>query len=111
MVIRAMERGNGSDWYRIRLSRDEYEGGEVGVIRGAFQQIYIAHNAPEGMAMLGTDDADSGGYYVWFTPRSLPHARALVLAYSGVAERPPSVRRLDLLCGNPADAVPAQREF
>jgi hypothetical protein len=110
MAIRPAARGEAEAWCRIRLSREDYEGGELGVIRGAFQQIYIAHNGPQGMAMLGTEEAD-GGYCVWFTPRSLPHARALVLAYSGVAEAPPPVRRLDLLWGNPADAVPVQREF
>lgn len=111
MISGPRAREDAAAWHKITLSPDEYAGGEVDVLLGAFRQIYFARNAPAGMAMLGTADGDGGGYCVWFTPRSLPHARALVLAYSGVREQPPSVRRLDLLCGNPADAVAAQREF
>lgn len=111
MAMRTAERNNGTDWYRIRLSRDEYEGGEVGVIQGAFQQIYIASNAPEGMAMLGARDDESGGYCIYFTPPSLPHVRALVQAYSAVPQEPSSRARLALIFGNPSFSMQATREF
>jgi hypothetical protein len=111
MAIKTAARSNGSDWYRIRLSRDEYEGGEVGVIQGAFQQIYIASNAPKGMAMLGSKDDDSEGYCVYFTPPSLPHVRALLKAYSAVPHAPPARRDLALIFGNPPDSTLATREF
>jgi hypothetical protein len=89
-----------SDWYRIRLTRDEYEGGEVGVIQGAFQHIYIAHNAPRGMAMFGMAADDGGAYFVYFTPSSLPHVRALARAYSAVPHAPPPRRGLALIFGD-----------
>lgn len=111
MAIRAAQRSNGTDWYRIRLSRDEYEGGEVGVIQGAFQQIYIASNVPEGMAMLGARDDESDGYCIYFTPPSLPHVRALVKAYSAVPQDPPSRIGLALIFGNPEGATLVAREF
>jgi hypothetical protein len=87
-------------WYRIRLSRDEYEGGEVGVIQGAFQRIFIARNAPRGMAMLGARADGGEAYFVYFTPDSLPHARALVEAYSAEPHEPPPSRGLALIFGD-----------
>jgi hypothetical protein len=88
-----------AQWYRIRLSRDEYEGGEASVIQSAFQRIFVASNAPKGMAMLGAWENGDEAYSVYFTPDSLPHARALVEAYSAEPHQPPS-RRLALLFGD-----------
>ena len=110
MAIRPAPRGEAEIWYRIRLTRDEYEGGEVGVIQSAFQQIYFASNGPAGMAMLGEKDAE-GGYCVWFTPRSEPRVQALVKAYSAVAAEPLAWRRLAVLFGNPEGANWVTREF
>ncbi|MGX2040059.1 hypothetical protein ACWJKU_07970 [Methylocaldum sp. MU1018] len=86
-------------WYRIRLSRDEYEGGEVAVIQDAFRRIYIARNGPKGMAMFGTQPDDEEAYFVYFTPESLPHARVLIEAYSAESHAPPPYRRLSLIVG------------
>jgi hypothetical protein len=86
-------------WHRIRLTREEYEGGEAAVLEDAFRRIYIASNGPRGMAMLGA--WEEGGYSVYFTPSSLPHALALVRAYSASPGAPPVHRNLALLCGDP----------
>ncbi|MBP1151739.1 MULTISPECIES: hypothetical protein [unclassified Methylocaldum] len=86
-------------WYRIRLTRDEYEGGEVAVIRGTFRRIYIARNGPKGMAMYGTESDDETAYFVYFTPESLPHVRVLIKAYSAEPHAPPPLRRLSLIFG------------
>lgn len=96
------------DWRRIRLTREEYEGGEAAVLEDAFRRIYIASNGPHGMAMLGA--WEEGGYSVYFTPRSLPYALALVKAYSAIVSEPPSRRKLDLLCGDPAGMTQAVLE-
>lgn len=85
-------------WHRIRLTRDEYEGGEASVIEDTFRRIYIASNGPVGMAMLGV--WEEGGYSVYFTPRSLPYALALVKAYSASPSAPPARHNLALLCGD-----------
>jgi len=90
-------------WYRIRLSRDEYESGEVAVIRGTFRRIYIARNGPKGMAMLGTESDDGEAYFIYFTPESLPHARVLVKAYSAEPHAPPLLHRLSLIFGEERD--------
>jgi hypothetical protein len=76
-----------SEWYRITLSRADFEGGEGDVLRRAFQQIYIASNGPPGMAMLGGTRV--GG-----------DARALVKAYSAVQDIPPGRRNLTLMAGD-----------
>jgi hypothetical protein len=111
MAVRSTDRRAQVDWYRIRLSRDEYEGGEVGVIQGAFRQIYIASNGPRGMAMLGAREDGGDGYFVYFTPPSLPHVHALVKAYSAVPHDPPARGGATLIFGDPIEATLATREF
>jgi hypothetical protein len=89
-----------SEWYRITLSRADFEGGEGDVLRRAFQQIYIASNGPPGMAMLGGKRVGGDGYCIYFTPPSLAYARALVKAYSAVQDIPPGRRNLTLMAGD-----------
>lgn len=89
-----------SEWYRITLSRADFEGGEGEVLRRAFQQIYIASNGPPGMAMLGGKRVGSDGYCIYLTPHSLPYARALVKAYAAVPDIPPGRRNLTLMAGD-----------
>ncbi|BBA33554.1 uncharacterized protein sS8_1596 [Methylocaldum marinum] len=91
------------NWYRIRLTRDEYESGEVSVIRGTFRRIYIARNGPRGMAMYGTASDDKSAYFVYFTPESLPHALVLIKAYSAEPHAPPPLPRLSLIFGDEAN--------
>ena len=98
-------------WYRIDLSIDEYEGGEADVIESAFRQIYLVHNAPSGMAMLSGRRETEPGYCVYFTPRSLPHARSLVLAYAALPSAGPSRQRLTLRVGDASLALGFAREF
>lgn len=98
-------------WYRIDLSVDEYDGGEADVIESAFRQIYIIHNAPAGMAMLSGRREAGPGYCVYFTPRSLPHAKSLVLAYAALPSTGPSRQRLTLRVGDASLALGTAREF
>jgi hypothetical protein len=91
------------NWYRIRLTRDEYESGEVAVIYGTFRRIYIARNGPKGMAMYGAESDDKAAYFVYFTPESLPHVRVLIKAYSAEPHAPPPLRRLSLIFGEESD--------
>jgi hypothetical protein len=89
-------------WYRITLSRNEYESGEVGVLMGAFRAAYIARNGPEGMAMFGgwSDDGDS--YLVYTTPRSVRHITPLLDAYSAKQIERPDPAYLVLIYGEEA---------
>lgn len=91
-------------WYRIDLSQDDYQGGEADVIESAFRQIYIASNAPAGMAMLSATAAIGSGHCIYFTPQSQRHAAALIRAYSAKVESPPQgIRhRLVLRVGDPS---------
>lgn len=98
-------------WYRIDLSPDGYAGGEAEVIESAFRQIYIACNAPLGMAMLSEKGGEKGGFSIFFTPQSLPHARALVLAYSAEPQAPPVAGALTLRVGDAAAAATFFQEF
>ncbi len=100
------------DWYRICLSRDEYAGGVVDVLLGAFRACYIAANGPPGMAMWGAVEASKTGYYhIYLTPPSLPHVRALVKAYAAEPVSRPARSGIALLYGDPADAFLAFEEF
>lgn len=97
-------------WFRINLSSDEYAGGEADVIEGAFRQIYLARNAPPGMAMLGLLERD-GSYRIYFTPGSLPHARGLFQAYPVVPDIRPAGQRLHLRVGDAVQALAFTRGF
>ena len=72
--------------YCIRLTHDEFEGGELQVIEGAFRQIYVASNGPLGMALLLHCPPGQAGCRVYLTASSLPHAAVLVKAYSALPE-------------------------
>jgi len=87
-------------WHHIRLTREEVEEGEVDVIRGVFMQLYFVRNAPSGMALLGEPEA--GGYSLYLTPPSIPHAQVIIRIYSAVPGEPPRARRLTLIAGDPA---------
>ena len=91
-------------WYRIDLSQDDYEGGEADVIEGAFRQIYIASNAPAGMAMFSTSASIGAGHCIYFTPQSQRHAAVLIMAYSAKAESLPQgiLQQLSLRVGDPS---------
>jgi hypothetical protein len=83
----------------IRLSHDEFEGGELQVIEGAFRQIYVAANGPVGMALLLHREPGQDGCRVYLTASSLPHAAVLVKAYSALPEALPA-QGLRVLAGD-----------
>lgn len=101
----------GASWYRIDLTAEDYAGGEADVIEGAFRAIYIACNAPLGMAMLGAPRAGGDGYSVYFTPDSWPHARALLRAYAALPDQRPRGVQLSLRVGDAALALGYARAF
>lgn len=90
------------EWYRIRLTREEVESGELEILRGAFRDVYIARNAPRGMALLGTWHEPSNRYLVYCTPTAVRHVRPLLDAYSAVRDEPRHPRGLTLICGDEA---------
>ncbi len=90
------------EWYRIRLTREEVDGGELEILRGAFRDVYIARNAPRGMALLGAWHEASQRYLIYCTPAAVRHVRPLLDAYSAVREAPRYPRALDWLCGDEA---------
>ena len=76
--------------YCIRLTHDEFEGGELQVIEGAFRQIFIAANGPPGMALFFHRPAGESGCRLYLSAASLPHAIVLVKAYSAFPEDLPA---------------------
>lgn len=102
---------NLTEWHRIDLSPEEHAGGEAEVIESAFRQIYYACNAPLGMALLSAARPQGEGLSLYFTPNSLPHARALVLAYSAVPDGPPKQMKLQLRVGDGTFTVHHARAF
>ena len=89
-------------WYRIKMSEVELGGGFLDVIKGVFYQAYIASNGPAGMALMVEQVADSGSISLYFTPQSMPYAKAIVCVYSGEAVTPPDRHRLHFLVGDPS---------
>ena len=111
-MVKPLETINSTvDWYRIDLSPLEYAGGEAEVIESAFRQIYHASNAPRGMALLSAARQHGDVLSLYFTPNSLPHARALILAYSAVPDLPPKRGKLDLRVGDVAFSLNYAKAF
>lgn len=87
-------------WYRVHLSRDEYAGGELAILVGAFREVFVARNGPHGMALFGLAVED--GYWVYVTPAAVRYVRPLLEAYSAEPTEPRWVRALDFLSGDEA---------
>lgn len=89
------------NWHCIRLSREEYQSGELDVLAGAFHAAYIASNGPAGMALFGLWSDDGESYRVYATPMAERPLRAVLDAYSARQEDPPRGRRgLEFICGD-----------
>lgn len=92
---------NDMNWHCIRLTRQEYQSGEMEVLIGAFRAAYVAHNGPRGMALYGLWNGDGLSYRVYATPAAERHLRAILDAYSARREDPPCNRHsLDFICGD-----------
>jgi hypothetical protein len=91
---------NAPIWYRIHLSHDEYAGGELAILVGAFREVFVARNGPQGMALFGMPADD--GYWVYVTPAAVRYVRPLLEAYSAQPAEPRWVRALDFLSGDEA---------
>lgn len=87
-------------WRRIKLSRQEYESGEMLILLGAFRAAYIARNGPEGMAMFGCWADDGTCYFVYTTPKSARHIIPLLDAYSATRIDKPDPLSLSLIYGD-----------
>jgi len=88
-------------WQCIHLTRQEYESGELDIIRGAFRAAYLSSNGPAGMALFGQWDVDGLHYLIYATPVTERYFRAILNAYSAKQENPPrKVRSLDYICGD-----------
>ncbi len=77
------------NWHCIRLSRQEYQSGEVAILQGAFREAYVASNGPRGMALFGRWSEDQQFYLVYATPVSERYLRPILQAYSARQTDPP----------------------
>jgi hypothetical protein len=90
-------------WHCLRLTRQEYEGGEVDIIRGAFRAAYLSRNGPQGMALFGLWSDDGQIYQVYATPVTERYFRPILDAYSAKPEAPPrKLQAMEFLCGDEA---------
>ncbi|MCU0733991.1 MAG: hypothetical protein MUF20_00515 [Methylotetracoccus sp.] len=92
--------GTVAPWYRIRLSREEYDAGESFLVQGVFQASFTARNGPRGAALYGAWDRDGFFFNLYFTPQTRACARALFQAYSAEPCDPPPISRLELIWGD-----------
>ena len=99
------------NWYRITLSRQEYESGEMAIFKGAFLEAYIACNGPRGMALFGTWNDDETRYFLYTTPSAMPHIRPLLEAYSAEPLAPSNRSRLSLIFGDESGRLAPTHEF
>ncbi len=89
------------NWHCIRLTRQEYESGEVDILRGAFRAAYISRNGPRGMALFGAWSEDGLAYLVYATPITERYLRPILDAYSAKQEDPPQgLQGLAYICGD-----------
>ena len=87
-------------WHRIKLTRQEYESGEMELLLGAFRAAYVARNGPAGMAMFGGWADDGGCYFLYTTPGSVRHITPLLDAYSAIRIDKPNPAGLSLIYGD-----------
>ena len=88
-------------WHCIRLTRQEYQSGEVDIIRGSFRAAYTSRNGPQCMALFGVWSDDGQAYLVYATPATERYFRPILDAYSATQKDPPRNRqRLEYLCGD-----------
>jgi len=93
-------------WHCIKLSREEYQSGEVDILRGAFRAAFIARNGPRGMALFGLWSDDGLWYRIYASPASERYLRPILKAYSARQEDPPrALRQLDFICGDEAGVM------
>ncbi|MCQ8104458.1 hypothetical protein NP590_10120 [Methylomonas sp. SURF-2] len=92
-----------TSWYRITLSKREYESGEMALLLGAFRAAYVARNGPAGMAMFGGWSDDGARYFVYATPESVRHITPLLDAYSASRIDGPGSAGLSWLYGDESD--------
>lgn len=91
----------GRQWHCIHLTRQEFESGEVEIIRGAFRAAYVSRNGPQGMALFGVWDDAELTYLIYATPVTERYFRPILDAYSAKPIDPPRNRqRLECLCGD-----------
>ena len=97
--------------YCIRLSHEEFEGGELQVIESVFRQIYVAANGPFGMALFLHRSPGESGCRLYLSAASMPHAAALVRAYGACPVEGPLPERMSLRVGDAVLASGYTREF
>jgi len=89
------------NWHCIELSRQEYQTGELDILRGVFHAAYIARNGPRGMALYGVWGDNGQVYRVYATPATERHLRPILEAYSAKKQDPPRDRRgFEFICGD-----------
>ena len=98
-------------WYRISLSRHEYESGEIDVLLGVFHAAYVAKNGPAGMAMFGCWSDDGATYLVYTTPNAARFIVPILAAYSGKPIPMPERSMLSLLYGDETSQSAFAYEF
>jgi hypothetical protein len=89
-------------WYRIRLTRAEFESGEFDLVRVAFLGSFVARYGPPGVALYGGWSDEGDQYLLYFTPSARRCAGALFKVYSAEACNPPDLRRVQWLSGDSA---------
>ena len=104
-------RGGQDAWWRIRLSREDVDAGELLVLENLFRECYIARNGPAGAALYGAWAPDRAAFLLYFTPQTKACARALFEIYSAEACEPPALARFRWLYGDPALAAGFGVEF
>lgn len=87
-------------WYRIRLSREECEGGEFVIVQYAFRETFIARNGPRGAALYVEWEPGGRGCLLYFTPQTAACARALFRIYGAEPCEAPRTGRLQLIYGD-----------
>jgi hypothetical protein len=98
-------------WWRIRLSREDVDAGELLILENLFRESFIARNGPAGAALYGAWAPDHGTFVLYFTPQTAVCARALFEIYSAETCEAPALAGFQWLYGDPVLASGYGVEF
>lgn len=103
--------GTQDAWWRVRLTSEDVDAGELLILQNLFRESFIARNGPQGAALYGAWVPDHAAYVLYFTPQTAACARALFEIYAAEACEPPVLSGFRWLYGDPVLASGAGVEF
>ena len=88
-------------WYKIDMNGDSLRDGDFHKLCREFQRAFIAHGAPEDMALLAHAEPSNGHRRLFLTPGCASYVPRLLEGYRAADSTPPNGDGLTLVFGVP----------